>query len=114
MPQKKTKSWSVQVKESSRKFLSVIIVVVIIAFLLRLKVVAEWVAPMIGTTPAKLQESAGYVYDFSLGALLLLAGWLIPITFFSTGVLLVGAMYLIMVGVRLYNARGDGKDITLF
>lgn len=111
----KKKNWQISVKESSRKFLAFLLVIVVIAFLLRTKVVSGFIGGLLGVDPGMIQEYAGYIFGFAIGASLVYAGAVAFAALPAVGVLLlvVGAVFLIMEGVRLWNNRGKGNDLTL-
>jgi hypothetical protein len=108
---RKVKQWTVKVKETSRKWLSVLLVIFLIAFLLRFEFVAELVSGVSGIPKEDIQDSAGSVAMITLGALLILTGAFISIPFVAPAMVVVGFVVIIVELVRIYNSRLTGGKI---
>lgn len=105
----KNKTWTAKVKEKSRKWLSFLLVVFLIAFLFTFTKVAEVVAPLFGTTAGEVRSVSQRIMGLSLAVALIViasATTLIPV---------VGQLFWIAAGILIiiesvswYNDSGIG------
>lgn len=101
----KRKIWAVKVQEKSRKILSVLFVIMLVAFLLRFEVIADALGSILGVDGEKVRSAAGRVYAIALGVILLYtASLLISVPFVGVAFALVGVSILAYQLISMYNS----------
>lgn len=111
MARKRAKNWQLKVKESSRKWLSFLLVVFLIAFLLRFEVVAELVGGLTGIEPQKIQDVAGSIAMVTMGTILIVAGSIVAVPFVAPALIIAGSALVIWEAVRIFNRRSSKGKI---
>ena len=101
-----------KVNKGGRAFMSVFIVIFLIAFLLRFDLIAEAVGSATNTDPDDIKDWAGVIMYGAIGTLLVLAGLAIPFAFLSAGILLIGAVFLVVSGVKIWNLLKPEKRLS--
>lgn len=115
-PKKKLKNWQVKISEKARIFISILIVIFLIAFMLRLDVVAQMVSDLTGIPKDAIKNTASYITGLASGALLVTAGVVLAasVPFIAAGLAVVGAVIIVWTLINIYNdTNKNGNKINL-
>lgn len=95
-----------KLKEKSRKILSFVLVVIIVAILMSFDMVAKPFADLIGTTPEKVKEVAGSVIIIGVAvALLFAASMTMAIPFVGVAFAVIGGAMLVYEAWRIFSPK---------